>query len=203
MNTLILHGKLADKYGEKHTYAGKCLSECLRLLYTNYPKIKELIREKKWHVVKGEIPEKGKCEDMKLDTNTENAYLLEDNQTYHIIPVIAGSGGDIRWVNIIIGAVLIIIGVVLCLMPGGQAVGVPLIVGGAGMVIGGAIGLIWGQSPVLNNMHQQSERPEERASYLFSGPLNKQAQGGPFPLIYGRCMVGSVIGSIGVENERI
>ena len=48
-----------------------------------------------------------------------------------------------------------------------------------------------------------AERPEERPSFLFNGPLNQSEEGNAVPLVYGRFRTGSVRISIGVATEEI
>ena len=46
------------------------------------------------------------------------------------------------------------------------------------------------------------ERPENRPSYAFDGPVNTAAQGNPVPVCYGRLIVGSQVVSAGMMAEE-
>lgn len=46
-------------------------------------------------------------------------------------------------------------------------------------------------------------RPEERPSFLYSGPVNTTAQGHAVPIVYGVHMVGSTVISAGITVEDI
>ncbi|MFN9476466.1 hypothetical protein [Acidovorax sp.] len=48
-----------------------------------------------------------------------------------------------------------------------------------------------------------SERPEERGSFIFNGPVNTTVQGAPVPLVYGECLTGSVVMSAGIYVEEM
>jgi predicted phage tail protein len=43
------------------------------------------------------------------------------------------------------------------------------------------------------------EKPEERPSFIFDGPVNTINQGGPVPLVYGHVIVGSTLVSSSLE----
>ena len=52
--------------------------------------------------------------------------------------------------------------------------------------------------------YTERDAPEERASYLFDGAVNSQAQGGPVPLIFGGPIrVGSTVVSLGITSSRV
>ena len=49
----------------------------------------------------------------------------------------------------------------------------------------------------------ESERPEERPSFLFNGPENVTEQGYQVPIVYGTHMTGSVVVSASITVEQI
>ena len=53
-------------------------------------------------------------------------------------------------------------------------------------------------SPVKPN-----ERPENKPSYIFDGPVNTIAAGHPVPILYGEMYVGSAVISAGIISEEI
>ena len=44
-----------------------------------------------------------------------------------------------------------------------------------------------------------ADRPDNKPSYAFDGPLNTTAQGNPVPLAYGKILAGSQVISAGLE----
>jgi predicted phage tail protein len=48
----------------------------------------------------------------------------------------------------------------------------------------------------------QAEQADERGSYAFSGAVNKRGISAPLPLLFGRGIVGSHVGSFGIRAER-
>jgi len=73
---------------------------------------------------------------------------------------------------------------------------------GASLALSGISQLI---APTPGNLGGEigAERPAQRPSFFFNGPLNVTEEGHPIPLVYGRMIVGSVVVSGGIEAERI
>ncbi|MBD8235677.1 tail assembly protein [Pseudomonas fluorescens] len=105
-----------------------------------------------------------------------------------IVPVISGSKRS-GILQTIIGVVLIVVGVFFQ-----QPWAVQL---GAGLAIGGAIQML---SPQAKGLGTQ-DSPNNRPSYSFNGPVNTSVQGNPVPLLYGRMVVGSAVGSAEIYSE--
>lgn len=47
--------------------------------------------------------------------------------------------------------------------------------------------------------YEKSEANNQAPSFLFNGPTNSSTQGFPVPVVIGRCRVGSVVVSAGLE----
>ncbi|WP_321944724.1 tail assembly protein [Burkholderia cenocepacia] len=45
------------------------------------------------------------------------------------------------------------------------------------------------------------DSPQNQASYVFNGPVNTSAQGGPVPVLYGELEIGSAVASAGIYAE--
>ncbi|MFA4401431.1 tail assembly protein [Xanthomonas perforans] len=117
------------------------------------------------------------------------------NDAIRIAPVLQGSkrGGVLQT---IVGAVLVVAGVVLTSM-GYGVIGVPLTNAGIAMVIGGVVQML---SPTQKGLGTQ-DSPDNRPSYAFNGPVNTQAQGNPVPVAYGDTWTGSAVISGGIFAE--
>lgn len=116
---------------------------------------------------------------------------LGNTDIIDIFPVVEGSGGKVG--QIIAGIVLIVVGVITTLY-GQPQIGQALIQAGIGLVVASLL------SPGAPNAR---EAPEERASFLFNGPVNGSQQGQPVPIVYGRFKTGSIIVSAGIDVEEI
>ncbi|MDS6449083.1 tail assembly protein [Xanthomonas perforans] len=112
-----------------------------------------------------------------------------------IAPVLQGSkrGGVLQT---ILGAVLVVVGVVLS-ANGLGVIGVPLTNAGIAMVIRGVVQML---SPTQKGLGTQ-DSPDNRPSYAFNGPVNTQAQGNPVPVAYGDTWTGSAVISGGIFAE--
>jgi predicted phage tail protein len=121
--------------------------------------------------------------------------------TIDFIPVPAGAAG--LW-ETIIGAVLVIVGVVLVIVSEGTLaqIGVYAIMAGVGLMAGGIMQMFFGPKPPVTSSHDQTDRGngKDMSSYLFSGPVNTIAQGGPVPLLFGHMIVGSQTISMSIRT---
>lgn len=109
------------------------------------------------------------------------------NKIINFVPAIMGSGKV--W-NYIIGAVLIVVGVVLLFIPGMQYFGISLIVSGINMIVMTALM----KTPKLPQSRVavggNASRAMRDGDPQFSN-LNSATQGSPIPIGYGKLKVGS------------
>jgi len=109
-----------------------------------------------------------------------------------IAPVIVGSkrGGILQT---IVGAILIVVGVLAAATP----FGTPLIGAGIGLVAGGVIQMLSPQAGGLKT----SASPENTPGYAFGSARNTTASGNPVPLCVGRRRWGGAIISAAIYAE--
>lgn len=123
-------------------------------------------------------------EDLDSIKNTELCAKINKLETIDIVPVIQGSGKGLADIfSVILGAVLVVVGIILA--PAG--IGVALIIGGLGLIAAGVINLL-SQGPEL-----QEFKDRQKSSFLFSGPVNTINEGGPVPIGYGELIIGSSV----------
>ena len=117
-----------------------------------------------------------------------------------IAPIVIGSkrGGVL---NVILGAVMIVVGVIAEVYLqefGGGVWGKYLIEAGIGMIAGGVIQML---SPLPKGISSK-DSPGNTPSYAFNGPINTEAQGHPVPYFAGGPMwIGSAVISAGISVE--
>lgn len=183
---VYLYGSLAKKYGKEPILinADTTLLVIQGLICKLGPKLKNLIREGKFHIFKN----KTKTDDMGAD---EVNFTLGNTQELHLIPVVEGASAVAR---IIIGVVLLVVGYFFpVLAPYTTPMGVSLI-------LGGAIELL-APHP---NVNRPSEQAGQNPSFIFNGTVNVTEQGGPVPVILGRVRrANSVVLSAGLTVENI
>ena len=191
IRTVRLYGKLGTKFGREFRLAVNSPAEAIYALSQMIPGFQRHMVQSKDHGV-GYAVFVGK----RNLTQDELGYP-PGNDDIRIAPILLGakSGGLF---NIILGAALIVVGV----MTAGWAIaGVlisPAIIGaGISMVIGGVVQLL---TPMPKGSASKDD-PGQEASYTFNGTVNTQSQGNPVPLLYGRMRVGSAVISAGISLE--
>lgn len=112
-------------------------------------------------------------------------------EVIRIVPVVIGSK-KAGLLQTILGAVLVVVGVVTSAYGGA-----PLIGAGIGMMAGGIVQML---SPQPTGLASKQDA-DNRASYAFGGVTNTAAQGYPVPLLYGKRRIGGAIISAGIYVE--
>jgi predicted phage tail protein len=210
LRDIYLHGALGKRFGRHHRFDVATPGEAVRAFCSQYRGFREALSVGHWRLIRGD---RRKGQSLGLD---EIEFKL-GRAPLHIVPVAAGSGGR--------GAAKIIVGITLVAVAVGFAAAAPF--GAAAGSSAGALGLTWGAtvvpglltagglaqaglalalSGVAALLSPQPKAPnygatERRESYLLAGPTNATAEGVPVPIIYGRCRVGSVVASAGIDVE--
>ncbi|AZF05602.1 Phage tail assembly protein I [Pseudomonas sp. R5-89-07] len=122
----------------------------------------------------------------------ENELCYRGSGEIRIVPVITGSKRA-GLLQTIVGAVMIVVGVILIATP----FGAPLIAAGIGLVAGGVIQMLSPQAGGLKT----SAAPENTPGYAFGSAKNTTASGNPVPLCYGKRRVGGAIISAAIYAE--
>ena len=119
-------------------------------------------------------------------------------EVIRIVPVVIGSkkAGSLQT---ILGAVLVVAGVLVTGLSYGWAapVGQAMIGAGIGMGLGGVVQMLSPQPAGL----ARKESPDNKASYAFGGVTNTASQGYPVGLLYGKRRIGGAIISAGIYVE--
>lgn len=218
MKTIYLHGHLKEQFGDSFRLSVSTAAEAVRALEANFPgKFFGAIRDGVYRVQRG--PGQPDITEDQLRINTSSREI-------HIVPVIQGSGGGRKgkgFLGVVMGVALIAAAVAFA--PAavgaggfmganlGAAVGAGGLFGsltygnialwGAGLVLSGVSSLLSSTPKLSQNAYSNRERPDERPSFIFNGPVNNTEQGGPVPLTYGRIRAGSVVISGGLKIERL
>ena len=195
LRKVILHGYLGDKYGKEHILSVKSIAEAMRALMCITKQKGQndfipIVREGVFHVVNGDDVDTGTT----LHTEDQLKMNMENGKAFHIVPYIEGSGGN-GVVQTVIGAVLIVIGIILLYTP--------LSFMSPYLINTGIVMMLSGIATMLAPKPEESEDPDSRKSFMFNGAMNTMEQGGAIALTYGRFMVGSVVIGSELSIEQI
>lgn len=129
----------------------------------------------------------------KIESLSEETYMLEQKvKSIRFEPIIGGAGQGKT--QIIVGAILVVVGAIL-FFTGNPGAGLALMKYGGMMMLGGVITSL--VAPKRKGSGDDSHKTLDSDS--FDGPTNTTAQGNPVPLIYGRCLVGSQVISANLQ----
>lgn len=196
VKTIVLHGWLGKKYGAKYTMDISSPAEAIRALCSQ---------------VKGFHQELAKDKDgFRIRANNDPytketlSYPFGSREILHIVPAICGSKdgiGQLLLGVVLLGAAFISMGTSFAGIEllGGVTVGQALTTIGASMFLGGLSQLLFAPPKAS----KPSERPENKPSYSFNGPVNTIQQGNGVPICYGELIVGSQVVSAGFYAENI
>lgn len=188
MREIRVYGPLA-RFLKRKVFRAEISSaaEAVRFLLANFPAVEKHMSDQNYRVSLGD-------RDLELDEIHEPS----GQQVVRITPVIAGAGAAGR---ILAGVALIAASVAI---PGFAAWAGPtaysLIIGvGASLALGGVAQLL---TPVATLPTGPDSSKDPRKNYSFSGIQNTSRMGTPVPIIYGECIVGSVVISAGIDVSQ-
>jgi len=184
MITVRLYGHLAKKFGRQHQLNIKNTLEAVRALEANFQGFKQAILDKTIYGYKIIID--------KVDRSTKEQLDFPIVQELKIVPIIYGAGGNIDWVRVIIGIILIVIGYFTYGSTWEAAF----------YYLSGAMNIYMGVTAVLYKPPdmRRAEIDENKGTY-FDGAQGRIRQGNPIPLAYGRVLVGSLTVQAGISTK--
>jgi predicted phage tail protein len=190
LRKIKLYGRLAKFIGKRVLHADVATTaEAVRFLLANWPQLEGHMSNQHYRVSVGDWEI---CED-------ELGHPI-GQQEIKFVPVVSGAGATGR---IIAGVALVALAII---NPFGAAAifgtAISTIVGGVGvsLVIGGVAELL---TPTPKVPQGPDTQDDPRKSYSFSSIQNTSRAGTPVPIVYGRCIVGSVVVSGGVDTVQV
>ena len=191
LKTIKLYGVLAKKFGKEFRLEVENTREAMRALCVQIPGFEHFMlhaHEQGLHFAV--FQDKQNIGESELDMYTEAKVIK-------IVPKVVGAGGDNGVLQTILGAVMVVIGVVA--MAYGQAWGANLVGAGIGMMVGGVAMMLM---PKIDNTQDQNQ-DGNKANKGFGGAVTTVAQGNPVPVLYGQREVGGFIASAGQYPEDL
>ncbi|QYA57224.1 tail assembly protein [Escherichia phage KW1E_UTAR] len=191
LKTIRLYGRLGALFGRVHRLHIETCSEAIRALCVTVDGFEQYLRDSKSMGIRFA------CFKGKRNVGVDQLALGLGEEDFRIAPVLAGAkkGGVFQT---ILGAVMVVAGIVATFIPGAQAAAPYLIAGGISTMAGGVIQLLTPQPPGMSQRQDADNKP----SYAFGQPVNTTAQGNPVGILWGeREIGGAVIGAGIIANE--
>lgn len=191
LKKIRLYGVLAKKFGKEFHLAVDNTREAMRALCVQVPGFEHfMLHAHEQGLEFAVFQDKQNISETELDMST-SAKVIK------VVPKVRGAGGAVQT---IIGAVLVVVGIVVTGMSFGSAgaVGAALIGAGVGMMVGGIAQMLM---PKIENQDQNQDG--NKANKGFGGAVTTIAQGNPVPVLYGQREVGGFIASAGQYPEDL
>lgn len=191
LKTIKLYGILAKKFGKEFHLAVDNTREAMRALCVQVPGFEHfMLHAHEQGLEFAVFQDKQNISETELDMST-SAKVIK------VVPKVKGAGGAVQT---ILGAVLVVVGIVVTGMSFGSAgaVGAALIGAGVGMMVGGIAQMLM---PKIENQDQNQDG--NKANKGFGGAVTTIAQGNPVPVLYGQREVGGFIASAGQYPEDL
>ena len=198
LTKVYLEGEMGKQFGKEWELEFSSPGEAMRLIDANSPGFQKWVYDNIEKYARYQVI--AEYEDGTLEYLEDQTYAMERVcVALRYIPVIEGAGGD-GTTQFVIGAVLFAVG----WSSGGStsAAGWQLMAMsmGASMMIGGVVQML---TPLTTLDSNSSSDRKDKTSYYFDGPVNTTRQGVPVPLIYGRCLVGSIAISADLSIDQL
>ena len=191
LKTIKLYGVLAKKFGKEFRLEVENTREAMRALCVQIPGFEHFMLHAHEQGLRFAVfQDKQNISESELDMHT-------DAKVIKIVPRIVGAGGDNGVLQTILGAVMVVVGIVA--MAYGQAWGANLVGAGIGMMVGGIAQMLM---PKIDNTQDQNQ-DGNKANKGFGGAVTTVAQGNPVPVLYGQREVGGFIASAGQYPEDL
>lgn len=202
LKKVYLHGSLAEFSAEPIELAVTSFADAYRALKARFGvKFQQAIKAGEFHLVKGQFKTTKKGEislKNKAITQEQVNWKVKEDEL-HFVPKMAGSG---KYGRLVVGALLVVVGVVVDIYSYGTAhsLAEAFYVAGFSMMVGGVVDLL---TPVPKIKNYTDQQGQTATSFLFNGAFNVTTQGGPVPLVYGHIRAGSTVISAGSTIEQV
>lgn len=185
LKTIKLYGVLGKKFGKEFHLAVESTREAVKALSVQVPGFEQFMLT-------------AHEQDLTFAVFQDDENISEDQIDFEtgakvikIVPKVIGAGGN-GVLQTILGAVMVVVGVVMLYIPGAQPFAASVIGAGIGMMVGGIAQMMM---PKMDEGDQNQDG--NRANKGFGGAVTTIAQGNPVPILYGQREVGGFIVNAG------
>lgn len=192
LKTIKLYGILAKRFGKEFKLDVENTREAMRALSVQVPGFEHfMLHAHEQGLEFAVFQDNQNIGESEIDMST-NAKVIK------VVPRVMGAGGAVQ---AIIGAVLIVVGVLVTIgtLGGGAPLGAALIGAGIGMMVGGIAMMLMPKTETTQDENQDGNK----ANKGFGGAVTTVAQGNPVPVLYGQREVGGFIASAGQYPEDL
>ena len=192
LKTIKLYGVLAKKFGKEFHLAVDNTREAMRALCVQVQGFEHfMLHAHEQGLEFAVFQDDQNIGETELDMNT-SAKVIK------VVPKVKGAGGDNGALQTIIGAVLVVVGVLMMYFPATAPFASSVIGAGIGMMVGGIAQMLM---PKIENQDQNQDG--NKANKGFGSAVTTVAQGNPVPVLYGQREVGGFIASAGQYPEDL
>lgn len=196
------YGEIGKRWGKVHRWDLDRVGDVFRPLMAMYPDF---------------LPWAIEHKDLNYRIFSDKKVISEDRliespgKIIRVVPVVKGGGIEVALIG---GALLTGAGYAMTTATvGGAFAGILGVTAATVAKVGGVL-MGMGVSTMLGGLTQilfpvqtpkltTTERPEDRPSYAFNGPVNTVAEGNAVPVGYGELIVGSQVISFGIHTEQL
>lgn len=181
LKTIKLYGVLGRKFGKEFHLAVESTREAVKALSVQVPGFEQfMLTAHEQGIAFAVFQDDENISEDQIDFET-GAKVIK------IVPKVIGAGGN-GVLQTILGAVMVVVGVVMLYIPGAQPFAASVIGAGIGMMVGGIAQMMM---PKMDEGDQNQDG--NRANNGFGGAVTTIAQGNPVPILYGQREVGGFI----------
>ena len=181
LKTIKLYGVLGKKFGKEFHLAVESTREAVKALSVQVPGFEQfMLTAHEQGLAFAVFQDDENISEDQIDFET-GAKVIK------IVPKVIGAGGN-GVLQTILGAVMVVVGVVMLYIPGAQPFAASVIGAGIGMMVGGIAQMMM---PKMDEGDQNQDG--NRANNGFGGAVTTIAQGNPVPILYGQREVGGFI----------
>lgn len=196
LTTIRLYGALGARFGRVHKLAVQTSAEAVKALCINFDGLEDYLMNAKkngmtFAVFRG-----------RRNIGVQDFQGLAGKSDIRIAPIMEGAK-KAGMFQTILGAVMVVAGIIVGVATGWTGVGLTfgagLIMSGASMMAGGIYQMLSPQPKGL----QGRDDPDNKPSYAFGGSVNTLAMGNPVAPLWGEREIGGAIISAGIVAEDI
>lgn len=191
--TIRFHGVLRERFGKEWYLEVNSVKEAMRLLSAQIQGLEHFMLNAHKQGLRFAV-----FTDKRKTISEKEVDMQTGSELIRIMPIVEGAGGDGGLLQTVLGAVMIVVGVVVTGMSFGAAspIGAGLIGAGVGMMIGGIASMLMPKAQT-----DEANSDGNKANKGFGGAVTTVGQGNPVPILYGQREIGGFIISAGQYPE--